>query len=115
MYPELSYNASNAKLNEWYRLFLVPGAQHCNINVYEPNGPFPQTNMGVMIDWVEKGVTPHTLNATHLAGPSIGDNAQICAWPLRPLWVDGKMECVYDQASLDTWFYDFNAFKMPVY
>lgn len=116
MYPGQSYNASAAALSDWYRLYLVPGGSHCNTNAYEPNGPWPQTNLAVMIDWVEKAIAPTTLNATHLAGPSVGANAQICAWPLRPLWTDtGKMECVYDQTSLETWMYDFNSFLMPVY
>jgi len=117
MYPNMSYNSSVAKLSDWYRLYLVPGGSHCTINAYEPNGPWPQTNLAVMIDWVEKGVVPTTLNATHLAGENMGANAQICAWPLRPLYTNNglTMECVYDQASLDTWMYEFDAFPMPVY
>jgi tannase len=115
MYPSLSYNASAAALSEWYRLYLVPGGSHCSPNAYEPNGPWPQTNLAVMIDWVEKGVEPTTLNATHLAGANMGANAQICPWPLRPLWTAGQMECVYDQTSLDTWMYEFDSFPMPVY
>ncbi|RDW65208.1 hypothetical protein BP5796_09900 [Coleophoma crateriformis] len=116
MYGNLTFNESTEALSDWYRLYLVPGAQHCAPNAYQPNGPFPQTNLGVLIDWVENGLTPDTLNATHLAGSKIGQNAQICAWPLRPLWaVNGTMECVYDQASIDTWLYDFDAFNLPVY
>lgn len=115
MYPHLSYNASVAKLNDWYRLFLVPGAAHCSANAMQPNGPFPQTNLAVLIDWVEKGVAPQTLNATVLAGAHKGENAQICGWPLRPLWRNGAMECVYDQASIDSWIYHLDAIKLPVY
>lgn len=116
MYGNLTFNESTKALGDWYRLYLVPGAQHCAPNAYEPEGPFPQTNLAVLIDWVEKGITPITLNATHLAGKSIGENAQICAWPLRPLWVaNGTMDCVYDQASIDTWLYDFDSFTLPVY
>lgn len=82
----------------------------------QANGPFPQTNLAVMINWVENGVTPQTLNATHLAGDYEGQNAHLCAWPLRPYWADGeKMECVYDQASINTWKYDFDAYDMPLY
>lgn len=117
MYPGMSYSASAAALNDWYRLFLVPGAAHCSPNPAQPNGPFPQTNLAVLIDWVERGVAPTTLNATYLAGDRLGQNAQICAWPLRPLWTDNgtAMQCVYDQPSIDTWHYTFDAFKMPVY
>lgn len=117
MYPGMSFNESTAALNSWYRLFLVPGMAHCAPDTSQPNGPIPQTNLAVLIDWVENGVEPTTLNATHLAGSDKGANAQICAWPLRPLWTGNGtvMECVYDQASIDTWHYDFTAFKMPVY
>ena len=116
MYPGLSYNASNAALNEWYRLYLVPGAAHCSPNTYQPNGPFPQTNMAVMIEWVEKNIAPTTLNATVLLGTQKGKNEQICAWPLRPLWSGkGAMSCVYDEASIASWQYDLDAFKLPIY
>jgi tannase len=117
MYPSLSYNESNAELNSWYKLFLIPGAAHCSTNDYQPNGPFPQTNLAVLIDWVENAVEPVTLNATHLAGTDKGESAQICAWPLRPLWTGNgsSMECVYDQKSIDTWFYDFDPHKLPLY
>jgi tannase len=116
MYPNLSFNESTDALHDWYRLFLVPGAGHCGPNPLQPNGPFPQTNLAVLIDWVEKGVTPITLNATILQGDNIGDNAQICAWPLRPYWVNATtMECQYDKTSIDTWLYDLDAIKMPVY
>lgn len=117
MYAGKSYNDSVAAMGDWYRLFLVPGAAHCATNTLQPNGPFPQTNLAVMIDWVENGVVPVTLNATHLAGPEKGDNAQICAWPLRPYWTDNgtTMECQYDKASIKTWIYDFDAYKLPLY
>ncbi|OCL14091.1 feruloyl esteras-like protein B precursor [Glonium stellatum] len=117
MYPGMSYNASAAALNSWYKLFLVPGAAHCSPNTAQPNGPFPQTNLAVLIDWVEKGIEPKTLNATVLQGEYMGENRQICGWPLRPLWTGNgtTMECVYDQPSIDTWHYNFDAFKMPVY
>ncbi|TGO81177.1 hypothetical protein BPOR_1298g00020 [Botrytis porri] len=53
MNPGLSYNDSVATTNEFYRLFLVPGGSHCAVNTAEPNGPWPQTNLQVLIDWVE--------------------------------------------------------------
>ena len=116
MYPDLDFNKSSEALGDWYRLFLVPGAAHCSSNSLQPNGPFPQTNLQVLINWVEKGVVPVTLNATHLAGDYKGQNARICAWPLRPIWKGNTtMQCEYDQASIDTWMYGFDAFKLPLY
>ncbi|KAH9828746.1 Feruloyl esterase [Teratosphaeria destructans] len=118
LYPDLSFNESQQKLNPWYKLFLVPGMAHCAPNDLQPNGPFPQTNMAVMIDWVERGIEPVTLNATHLEGPYAGQNQQICGWPLRPYWSENgtKLDCVsQDQASLGTWLLDFDAYDYPVY
>ncbi|KAG4439177.1 hypothetical protein IFR05_005330 [Cadophora sp. M221] len=115
MYPDLTYNESVAALNDWYRLYLVPGAAHCSPDAAQPNGPFPQTNLAVVIEWVENGVVPVTLNATHLTGESVGSNAQICAWPLRPLWGNGTMGCEYDQSSIDSWLYTLDAWPKPLY
>ncbi|KAF2833293.1 feruloyl esteras-like protein B precursor [Ophiobolus disseminans] len=117
MYPNSTFNASTEAMGEWYRLFLVPGAGHCGVNSMQPNGPFPTTNLEVLIEWVENGVKPETLRATHTAGDEKGQSAEICAWPLRPYWVNNgtNMECVYDQASVDSWMFEFDAWKMPLY
>jgi tannase len=117
MYPELSYNESTAAMNDWYRLFLIPGAAHCSTNPLQPNGPFPQTTLAVLINWVEMGIEPTTLDATVLQGDNIGENQQICGWPLRPLWTNNGtvMECRYDKPSIESWLYDFDGIKVPVY
>ncbi|KAL4898332.1 Tannase/feruloyl esterase [Aspergillus ambiguus] len=115
MYPQLSYQDGAKALKDWYQLYLVPGAAHCSTNPLMPNGPFPQTNMQVLINWVEKGQKPVTLNATVLQGGHAGENRQICGWPLRPKWKGGVMQCEYDQQSIETWHYDFTGVPMPVY
>jgi len=70
-----------------------------------------------MTDWFDNDIVPTTLDASHTAGAYIGENGQICAWPLRPLWTDNgtTQNCVFDQASCDTWVYDFSAYKLPLY
>lgn len=117
MNPGLSYNDSVDATNEFYRLFLVPGGSHCDVSTAEPNGPWPQTTLQSLIDWVEGGVAPVTLNATVLQGDNIGSNQQICGWPLRPFWTNNgtTMECQYDQTSIDSWIYELDAFDVPVY
>jgi tannase len=50
MYPDLSFNASIDAMGQWYRLLLIPGAAHCAPNSLQPNGPFPQTNLEVLIE-----------------------------------------------------------------
>ncbi|PYH66558.1 putative tannase [Aspergillus vadensis CBS 113365] len=117
MYPYMSYNESVDSMHDWYRLYLVPGAAHCSPNDLQPNGPFPTTNLAILVDWVENGVEPVTLNATVLSGDYEGEEQKLCSWPLRPLWVNNatKMECVYDQASIDTWKWTFDAFPITVW
>ncbi|RAH87407.1 tannase and feruloyl esterase [Aspergillus japonicus CBS 114.51] len=96
MYPGLFYNQSVVELNNWYRLFLIPGGAHCGANSLQPNVPWPETTLATLIDCVEKGIEPKTLNGTI---QSTGAQQQICGWP---------------PPSLDTWKYDLNAFKMPI-
>lgn len=116
LFPGATYNESVEAIDEFYRLFLVPGGSHCSPNSYEPNAPWPQTNLPLLIDWVENGNAPDTLNGTVLLGDNIGQNQQICRYPLRPLWTNNAtMECVYDQTSIDSFDYDLDAFKLPVY
>ncbi|KAJ5082933.1 tannase and feruloyl esterase [Penicillium argentinense] len=96
---------------------LGPRTSHCNTNNLQPNAPFPQTSLGSLIEWVEKKEMPVTLNSTILSGTNQGEQQQLCAWPLHPLWKnDGKtMHCVSDQKSYDTWIYDLDAYPLPVY
>ncbi|RDW56776.1 carboxylic ester hydrolase-26 [Coleophoma cylindrospora] len=110
MYGNMTYNASTAAMDDFYRLFLVPGAAHCGANDIQPNGVWPQTTLQTVIDWVEGAVAPDTLNTT-------GTIDSICRWPLRPLWAGNgtSLSCVYDQASIDTWMYDFDAYNTPLY
>ncbi|KAJ6017323.1 tannase [Penicillium sp. IBT 35674x] len=39
-----------------------------------------------MIDWVEKSEMAVTLNSIILSDDQKGNQHQLCAWPLRPLW-----------------------------
>lgn len=117
MFPGESYNASVAKLDDFYRLFLVPGAEHCGPSTAQPNGPWPQTTLETIIEWVENGKAPATLNGTHFAGSNIGGSENICKWPLRPTWASNSssVACVYDDVSLNTWFPNLTSIPFPVY
>ncbi|KAJ6120545.1 hypothetical protein N7523_004825 [Penicillium sp. IBT 18751x] len=110
MFPNKSYRAGAAALDDFYRLFLIPGVGHCAVNDYQPKAPWPQTTLQTLIKWVEDGEAPATLAGS-------GDIPEICRWPLRPLWTNsGKtFHCVYDQDSVDAFTYDLTAFKIPVY
>lgn len=116
MYPNATSDESLEALQDWYQLYIIPGAAHCNTNTLQP-GPYPENNMQTMIDWVENGVQPSGLNATATTGTYAGETVSLCQWPTRPLWSGNStdFECVTDEASLETWTYEFPAFKVPIY
>lgn len=115
MYPDLEGEAADEALQEWYRLYLVPGAGHCAPSATQPNGPFPQTVLGSVIDWVEYGIVPHRLNATVLAGNTSDVHQTICTWPKRPKWTDGEMDCVSDDVALEQFYPALDSVPFPVY
>ena len=116
MYGNQSQEESLEALQDWYQFYLVPGGAHCGTNSLQP-GPWPENNMDIMINWVENGVKPTSLNATASSGTYAGETLLLCQWPTRPLWHDNSttFECVNDQESIDSWTYTFPAFKLPVY
>jgi tannase len=116
MYGDLSFNESQQKLGEWYRLFLVPGGAHCQPAPQQSNSAWPQTNLATIIDWVEKGIVPTQLNSTVLQGGNKGQTQKVCAWPLRPLWTKNgtSMKCEFDQASFDSWTPKLTSIPLPV-
>jgi tannase len=109
LYPKLGFNQSVAKLDEFYRFYLVPGAAHCGSNSAQDGSPWPQTTLQTVIEWVEKGRAPDRLAAE-------GDITSLCRWPLRPIWTEeGEMKCEYDQKSIDSWMYDLDSWDVPIY
>jgi tannase len=111
MFPKLGFQDGYRALNDFYRFYLVPGAGHCGRSQDQPNGPFPTSVLSSVIDWVEKGVIPTTLNSTTPTGEVQG----LCTWPLRPLWANTTMQCVYDQKSIDTWLPKLDSIPVPVW
>lgn len=84
MHSDLSFEDGNTALNEWYRLFLVPGAAHWSPSPTQPNGLFPQTNPEVPIDPVENGVATAALNASRRWEPAnlplVAEAALVWKW-----------------------------------
>lgn len=116
MYGHQPDESAYREMDDWYQFYLVPGAAHCGSNSLQP-GPYPQNNMDIIIDWVENGVKPTGLNATVSSGDYEGEEQSLCKFPLRPYWRDNStdFDCVYDQPSIDSWTYQFPAFKVPIY
>jgi tannase len=108
MYPHASsYESSLADLHDFYRLYIIPGAAHCSPSA--ENGSFPQSVLGSVIEWVEKGIVPVRLNSTVLQGPEEGREEGICTFPFRPMWsgngTEQEQECVMPgKEVLESWF-----------
>ncbi|KAF7892446.1 uncharacterized protein EAF01_010526 [Botrytis porri] len=144
LYPSFGYNESVAKLDDFYRFFYIPGAAHSLPGIYPANrhiagripkkipgytrvnptrcpillqpGPWPNNVLATLISWVEDNEVPDRLNSTVTFGSYDGEAQLLCKWPTRPLWTsETTFDCVYDQASIDSWIYVFDAFNQTIY
>ena len=68
-------NGGAEKVNEWSRIFLVPGMAHCG------GGPSLDhfDMVSAVVNWVEKGTAPEFVVATGRAFP--GRSRPVCAYP----------------------------------
>jgi hypothetical protein len=68
----------NAKVDDFYRLFLLPGVQHCG------GGPGlqPVDPLSALVNWVEEGKAPATLaTATTTSTGTVTATRNACAYP----------------------------------
>ena len=65
------------KTRDFYRLFVAPGMGHCS------GGPGPNTfdALTALEQWVEHGVAPDTLIATHSTGGTVDRTRPLCPYP----------------------------------
>jgi feruloyl esterase len=70
------------KTKEFYRLFMVPGMQHCN------GGPGATTFDMVepLENWVEKGVAPERVAAARVVNGQTERTRPLCAYPFEAKW-----------------------------
>jgi feruloyl esterase len=68
--------------SQFYRLFLVPGMQHCG------GGPGPNTfsMLGALDQWVERGVAPEKIVASHLTSGKVDRTRPLCPYPQEAQW-----------------------------
>jgi hypothetical protein len=69
--------------SEYYRYFEAPGLDHCG--AAGGLGWYPGDGLKALVDWVEKGVAPETLEAE----TTDGRKANLCAWPKHLVYVGG--------------------------
>src|SRR3989454_2530335 len=65
------------RLGEFFRLFLAPGMHHCG------GGPGPNTldALSALESWVEHGIAPEQIVATHRTGTVVDHTRPLCAYP----------------------------------
>jgi Tannase and feruloyl esterase len=74
---------------DYFRVFPAPGVGHCAGGV----GYFPANSLDSLVDWVENGIVPETLNGTTLPGAS-GKvrHAPLCPYPLVAAYKGGGID-----------------------
>jgi feruloyl esterase len=68
---------ARARVNEFFRLFMVPGMQHCS------GGPGPNTfdMLTALENWVEQGQAPKSVIASHLTNGVVDRTRPLCVYP----------------------------------
>ena len=65
------------KLRAGYRLFMMPGMAHCSGG----EGPDSFDKLGVLEQWVEKGIAPDSIVASKLKGGQVERTRPLCPYP----------------------------------
>lgn len=77
----------NERVNDWYRVFMAPGAGHCGART--GHGPVPTDPFATLVDWVEKGIVPETISAAYTDASGTEWKKDLCPWPKVPKY-DGE-------------------------
>ena len=70
-------NGGYEKVQQHARLFMVPGMQHCLGGA----GPNAFDTLTALEQWVEKGVAPEAIPATHSANNAVDRTMPLCKFP----------------------------------
>jgi feruloyl esterase len=70
------------KTKDFFRFFMAPGMGHCG------GGPGPNTfdTLGPLEQWVEKGVAPGKIIASHSTGAVVDRTRPLCPYPQVARW-----------------------------
>jgi feruloyl esterase len=70
------------KTREFFRLFMAPGMGHCS------GGPGPNQfdHLTALEQWVEKGVAPDKLIASHVTNGKVDRTRPLCTYPQVARW-----------------------------
>jgi feruloyl esterase len=70
---------------DFFRLFLAPGMGHC----FGGSGPNSLDVLGTLDRWVDQGLAPDRIVASHLDGAIVDRTRPLCPYPQAAHW-DGK-------------------------
>jgi feruloyl esterase len=70
-------NGGYEKLQQNARLFMVPGMQHCVTGA----GPNVFDTLSALEQWVEKGIAPDAIPATHSKNDAVDRTMPLCKFP----------------------------------
>lgn len=102
LYDLVSRTLEMPSLDPFYRLFLVPGLNHCvrgvgavNIGQHglaSPSLTAPTHNvLTALVDWVERGVAPDTI--TGISEDGLKERVH-CRYPQKSVWSGTEYACV---------------------
>ncbi|KAH8427094.1 uncharacterized protein LDX57_004811 [Aspergillus melleus] len=77
----------NEQVDDFYRLFLAPGADHCEGGY----GPVPVEPFKVLVDWVENGNAPDTLFARMVDDTNTTVTRDLCRYPGQLVYLGGAV------------------------
>jgi feruloyl esterase len=79
---ETTFASDLERTRDHARLFMIPGMGHCR------GGPGPDNwdKLAPLVDWVENGVAPDYLVATHATDGVIDNERRICAYPEQAVY-----------------------------
>jgi hypothetical protein len=76
-YYEQAVARNGSDTPDFFRLFMVPGMEHCGGGV----GPDRHDPMTAMVDWVEKGKAPASMVASRVVNDQVVRTRPLCPYP----------------------------------
>jgi hypothetical protein len=85
-------------VDDFYRLYMVPGVGHCAGGGPQPSGDM----MAILMDWVENGKAPDTV-----PGAGAGQQRNLCPFPKNLKYVDGPVAAAASWTASRVSFWDW--------
>lgn len=78
-----TFNGSMSDAQQSVRMHLAPGMGHCSGG----NGPNTWDKLVPLVDWVENGVVPHSITATHSSNGQVDNERPLCTYPQQARYI----------------------------